>query len=135
MNTINKNTRITPEKITFLGPNKVFIFGSNSMGAHLSGAAKLAKDKFGAEEGVGYGVTGKCYAINTMSGLKEIQKQIPDFITYASNNPQKTFLVTAIGTGIAGYSADEIAPMFADAVYIKNIHLPQSFWDVILNKN
>lgn len=42
-----------------------------------------------------------------------------------------TFLVTRIGCGIAGFTDEEIAPLFAGALGIRNIYLPSSFWKVI----
>ena len=38
----------TPERITELKTNEVFVFGSNLEGAHGGGAALLAYRKFGA---------------------------------------------------------------------------------------
>ena len=125
--------RITPQKITKLAKNEIFVFGSNSQGNHCSGAAKLALDKFGAIMGCGYGLQGKSYAINTMSGIDIIEQGIINLINDAKLNPKSIFLVTEIGCGIANYTREQIAPLFEAAKEIENIHLPQSFWD-ILNK-
>ena len=43
-----------------------------------------------------------------------------------------TFLVTRIGCGIAGFTPAEIAPLFANAVNVENIHLPQDFWEELV---
>jgi hypothetical protein len=40
--------RTTPNNITELNANEVFVFGSNLSGIHGGGAAKLAYNKFGA---------------------------------------------------------------------------------------
>lgn len=40
--------RYTPERITELKPNEVFVFGSNLAGAHAGGAARIAMERFGA---------------------------------------------------------------------------------------
>jgi hypothetical protein len=56
---------------------------------------------------------------------------VTDFLIYALNNPQYTFLVTAIGTGLAGYSAKEIAPLFILGLDLENVHFPERFWDVL----
>lgn len=53
--------KITSENTQTLKSNEVFVFGSNLAGQHLGGAALLAKEKFGAELGVGEGMTGQCY--------------------------------------------------------------------------
>ena len=60
--------RVTPERITELGENEVFVFGSNLAGAHGGGAALLAYRKFGAIWGQGVGLQGKSYGIPTMHG-------------------------------------------------------------------
>ena len=50
--------RTTPERITQLEENEVFVFGSNLEGAHGGGAALLAWRKFGAIWGQGVGLQG-----------------------------------------------------------------------------
>ena len=41
--------RITPDYITRLEPNEIFVFGSNLAGFHGGGAARIAYEHFGAE--------------------------------------------------------------------------------------
>lgn len=98
-----------------LDESEVLVFGSNLEGHHAGGAARQAHEQFGAEWGIGAGLTGQCYAIPTMGGLDEIHRYVRQFIRVAELLPQYEFLLTAVGTGIAGYSADQIAPLFADA--------------------
>lgn len=131
--------RVTEEKITELKENQIFVFGSNTAGIHGAGAAKLAYDKFGAKWGVGYGLQGQSFAlpskdknIQTMP-VYEIKPYVDDFLIFALNNPHLTFLVTEIGCGLAGYSPEQIAPLFKLGVDLKNLHLPERFWNV-LNK-
>lgn len=50
--------RCTPEIITELKENEVFVFGSKPDGNHKSGAAKIAFEKFGAQQGLGEGISG-----------------------------------------------------------------------------
>ena len=66
--------RVTPEYITSLKPNEIFVFGSNIDGFHGGGAAYTAHKLFGAEWGVGVGPTGQCYAIPTMQGGSSIYR-------------------------------------------------------------
>ena len=123
---------VTPNRITELSSSEVFVFGSNLQGYHGGGAARTAMDKFGAEWGVGVGPTGRCYAIPTMQGgVDTIRTYVDKFIAYANQHPDQQFLVTRIGCGIAGFSPDEIAPLFADAVAVENISLPEDFWEEI----
>jgi len=61
-------------------------------------------------------------------GVNTIKPYVDEFIAFAKQHPELTFLVTKIGCGIAGFTPDEIAPLFAGAVDVENIHLPQDFW-------
>lgn len=61
-----------------------------------------------------------------------ILKNILMIFCYMRNNIRNIFfLVTEIGCGISKHSPFEIAPLFKEAVHIKNINLPLSFWDVL----
>jgi len=121
--------RITPEHITNLGQNEIFVFGSNLAGAHGGGAAWIAVERFGAIMGQGIGLQGQSYAIPTMQGgVNTILPYVEEFIAFAKDHPELTFLVTRIGCGIAGFTPAQIAPLFAGSVDVENIHLPQDFW-------
>lgn len=124
--------RITPRFIDTLKENEIFVFGSNLAGAHGGGAAHKAYRDFGAQWGVGVGMTGRCYAIPTMQGpVDTIKPYVDDFIDYAAAHPELHFLVTRIGCGIAGFSDEEIAPLFQAAIEMKNVSLPSSFREII----
>ena len=127
----NPESRITPDVITRLAPNEVFVFGSNEQGLHYGGAAKAAYENFGAVMGQGNGLQGKSYAISSMSGLGIMGEYVKEFCEFAKAHPEKHFLVTPVGCGIAGFSEDEIAPLFEICRDIDNISLPASFWDII----
>ena len=123
---------ITPEYITELKENEVFVFGSNLGGYHGGGAAQIALDKFGAIWGQGVGLQGQSYAIPTMhGGVETIKPYVDEFITFAKGNPDKHFLVTRIGCGIAGFKDSDIAPLFRDCTQMKNVSLPMPFIAVI----
>lgn len=123
------SNRITPEHITSLKSNEIFVFGSNLAGAHGGGAAYLAYQRFGAVMGQGVGLQGQSYAIPTMQGGPDtILPYVEEFIRFADMHPELTFLVTKIGCGIAGFTPAEIAPLFAGAIEVGNIHLPMDFW-------
>jgi len=120
--------RFTPERITTLAENEIFVFGSNLAGFHGGGAARLAMDRFGAVWGQGVGLQGQCYAIPTMQGgVETIIPYVDEFISFAKTNSHLTFLVTKIGCGIAGFTEEEIAPLFKDAIDVENIVLPREF--------
>lgn len=125
-------SRITPERISKLQENEIFVFGSNLKGMHGGGAARTARLYFGAKMGVGVGIQGQSYAIPTMQGgVETISPYVDDFIDYAAAHPDKRFLVTAIGCGIAGFEPSDIAPLFADAEALPNVTLPESFWRIL----
>lgn len=134
---VKETVRISPDEITSLNSNQIFVFGSNLRGVHGKGAAKVAHQKFGAVYGEGFGHYGNSYAIPTKDytiktlPLETIERYVGFFIEYAKSNKQYDFLVTKIGCGWAGYKPDNIAPLFKECVDIDNIYLPQEFIDVI----
>ena len=115
---------ITPDDKT------IFVFGSNPEGRHGAGSAKIAHDLFGAEYGVGEGLTGNAYAIPTKdlrvkenNGYKSIS---PDVITRsicrmydcAEAHPDKLFKVAYRNTdkpSLNGYTGFEMMNMFDNA--------------------
>lgn len=122
----------TPERITELKPNEIFVFGSNLAGAHGGGAAYAAFRKFGAVWGQGVGLQGQSYAIPTMQGgVDTIEPYVNDFIAFAKAHSEYTFLVTRIGCGIAGFTPEQIAPLFYHAMDVPNIILPDDFARII----
>lgn len=125
-------TRVTPERIVNLEEGQVFVFGSNMQGHHDGGAARVARERFGAIYGQGVGLQGGSYAIPTMNlPLGEISRYVDEFIWFADSHPEMTFMVTRIGCGIAGFRDEEIAPLFAKAYSLPNVFLPMSFWKIL----
>ena len=104
------NNRITPYNITELKENEIFVFGSNSNGVHNGNAAATVM-KFGAIMGQAVGIQGQTYALPSKH-IENLKKHIDDFLLYAEQHPEYIFL-------------------FKEAVHIKNINLPLSFWDVL----
>ena len=126
--------RISPDIINYLKENEIFVFGGNLEGMHGGGAARAAYNKFGAVWGQGVGLQGQSYGIPTMhGGIEEIKPYVDEFINFAKSHPELKFLVTRIGCGIAGFSDNEMAPLFKDAIEIENIYLPKSFYNILVN--
>lgn len=122
----------TPENITHLSANEVFVFGSNLQGSHGGGAARVARKLFGAVMGQGVGLHGQSYAIPTMQGgVETIKPYVDEFTEFAKNHPELTFYVTRIGCGIAGFKDEQIAPLFNSAYDLTNVILPKQFVTVI----
>ena len=127
-------TRITGQ-VESLEANQIFVFGSNTAGRHGKGAAKTAM-RWGAKTGVGVGLSGNTYGIPTKDGrlktlsLTKIKRYVDEFIAFAAEKNEYVFLVTEIGCGLAGYTPNDIAPMFANAMQMENVYLPHSFVQV-----
>lgn len=125
--------RTTPDFITSLAENEIFVFGSNLAGFHGGGAARVAHQRFGAVWGQGVGLQGQSYAIPTMQGgVETIRPYVDELIVFARRHPELTFLVTRIGCGIAGFTDEDIAPLFKEALGTDNIILPATFLDVLV---
>lgn len=138
---INKEIKVlreSGEHIQALNPGEIFVFGSNMAGIHGAGAAFMARKLFRAEMGVGIGMTGNCYAIPTKDAqlhrlsIDAVSEYVKEFIEVAKDNPDKDFLVTEIGCGLARFSYLEIAPLFRDALELENVYLPKSFLKALL---
>ena len=124
--------RVSPQWITTLADDEIFVFGSNLEGLHGGGAALLAYERFGALWGQGTGLQGKSYGIPTMhGGIDTIAPYVDEFIAFAREHRELKFLVTEIGCGIAGFTVGEMAPLFKDAIDEENIYLPQRFIDIL----
>lgn len=127
--------KFTPEMISTLGEDEVFVFGSNLEGHHLGGAARTAMEKFGAIYGQGVRIQGNSYAIPTMhGGIEAIKPYVDEFTNLAREWDQTTFYVTRIGCGIAGFTDEEIAPLFDEAFDLYNVRLPESFARIIMRR-
>lgn len=109
----------------------IFVFGSNQAGRHGKGAALYARQKHGAEYGVGEGRTGNSYALPTKDEnirtrtLSDVRTSVDKFIEYAKANPDLQFEVTKVGCGLAGFKEFEIAPLFKNAP--SNCSLPDGW--------
>jgi hypothetical protein len=132
--------RTTPENVTTLTKNQIFVFGSNLGGLHFGGAARTAT-MWGAKMGQAEGMQGWTYSIPTMNEdallklpVGEIKPYVDRFIEFAGANPDKTFLVTEIGCGIAGHKPETIAPLFREAKEVESIWLPERFWKILLSE-
>jgi hypothetical protein len=130
--------RVTEDEITELKTNEIFVFGSNLSGRHGKGAAKKALT-WGAIWGQAAGLQGRTYGIPTKDKniqrvltLIEIKPFVDDFIEFAIQHPELTFLVTEVGCGLAKMKPKDIAPLFKNAIEVKNIHLPSRFWHKLI---
>ncbi len=113
----------------------VFVFGSDIAGRHDNGDALVALRTRGAIYGRGRGPQGNAYAIPTRSpsghprARDDIAESVTQFLHFARMRPWALFDIALIGCGMAGYSARDIAPMFAAAPH--NVMLPEAFERVL----
>lgn len=118
---------------------EIFVFGSNLAGRHGKGAALDAVKLYGARYGIGYGYEGRSFAIPTKDAelrvlsLMNIAKFVHLFLALAEKCPHRQYFVTAIGTGLAGYKHEEIAPLFEGAP--RNCSFPIEWAKYLENNN
>lgn len=115
----------TIDPVTIIAQEPVFVFGSNELGIHGGGAARIAADQFGAIYHQGFGPQGNTFAIPTCSkptgqpnykiALEKVAYYVDCFVLWAKRNNTRSFKVTQIGCGLAGWTKEEIAPLFKSA--------------------
>lgn len=114
--------KYTPENVVNLDENEIFVFGSNEAGIHGAGAARIAFLKFGAEMGLGNGLSGNSYAIPTKDRnvetlpLDKVKSYIDEFIGFVLKHQNLTFYLTKIGCGLAGFTIEEIKNIFWEVI-------------------
>ena len=116
------DSQYTPECISVLQEDEIFVFGSNLLGHHMGGAARTARRVFNAEMGVFEGLTGQAYALPTLD--KDMRRVAPEalrasfhrLLLFALDHPMLTFYLTEVGCGIAGWSAEEVSALLWQAV-------------------
>jgi hypothetical protein len=117
------------DKVFTPGLGRIFVFGSNLAGIHGAGAAKTAFDLYGARWGQAEGIQGNSYAIPTKDdnvvetlSLPVIKVYVETFRRFTIDNPLLYFFVTRLGCGLAGYTDDDMGPLFKDCP--RNVELP-----------
>ena len=126
--------KYTPERIEELRENEVFVFGSNGNGNHAGGAARMAVEKFGAVMGQAEGLQGQSYAIPTLDGdmnrvtEEALRESVGRFVEYAEAHQEKTFYMTKIGCGIAGFDLEYMSGVMLSYDFPENVVLPREFF-------
>lgn len=122
-------------------PQRIFVFGSNMAGRHGKGSALEAVQKHGAIYGRGNGLQGNSYAIPTKdrylrplprTTIKLYVQEFYEFALFHHDNME--FDVVAIGCSNAGYSPNQMAPLFLQVKTLPNVHLPPEFLKVLDNE-
>lgn len=108
----------TPNEIKTLKENEIIVFGSNLNGNHAGGLAYQCANQWNAVDGIGEGITGQCYAFPTLDkkmkkvSEKSLIESKDKLYKYALENPTKTFYLTKVGCGIAGFKEDFMKEIF-----------------------
>lgn len=116
----------------------VFVFGSNEGGYHGAGSAKVANEVYKRPIGSGFGFLqnsgGMTFAIPTKDmeiktlPIVDIEHNIAQFGSFVQRNPNMKFFITRVGCGLAGFSDERIAPVFASFIDgLKNISIPDKW--------
>ena len=140
------NKKITPNdfRLLILKENEVIVIPTNMAGRHGAGLARFANLKYGLKYGFDYGLFSKnIFCIPTKDKniktliIEDIKLYVDKFLEYAkSEGVNQIFFVPEMGCGLAGYAPKDIAPLFKNVIdcNIENIYLPNSFWEILLNK-
>lgn len=111
----------TPENIQTLKANERIVVGTNQRGNHAGGLARQAYEVWGLLPGISEGLVGQCYGFPTLNenycqeSTEDLEQSRDRFYKTALANPELTFLLTKIGTGIAGFDENEMKKLFKDA--------------------
>lgn len=113
----------------------IFVFGSNTEGRHGKGAALFALNHFGATYGVAKGRNGDSYAIITKDlnkgirsvSLSSIKDQLKELHGYTLEHDYDTFIISPIGTGLAGFSVKEIKNLLKEFQWPENVYISSKF--------
>jgi len=145
--TITTGREYTPENITELQPNEVFVFGSNPLGIngnpekYPNMSARRATANGWVQQGEKMdnklSDSGKAWGITTVTGPgkkksktpEQIGKGIQDMLLYAKAHPELKFLVTKFGTENAGWDVATIKSLFEKLKKFipNNVILPKEF--------
>ncbi len=136
---------ITPSFVTDIAANEVFVFGSNLLGIHGGGAALSAKKMMPRDtyirpigltvhpENSGDNWRG-VYAIPTKKSPSEpfdtyldIWPSVSNLISMSERFPHIKFLLTAVGCCRAGFTSEDVAPMFIGTLPCPNITVPEEW--------
>ena len=126
-------------------PNTIFVFGSNPEGRHGAGAAKVAREKFGAIYGQGEGMQGHAYALPTKdlrvkenNGYRSISKEqiienIKKLYKCANEHPNLDFKIAyrnVFEKSLNGYTGIKMIEMFDAAGDIpENVWFSKEWWE------
>jgi len=113
-----------------LDSNEIIVVGTNKNGLHYGGAAKQAYEQFGLQWLVDEGISGQTYAFPTldenMSKLNRsaLERHVALLKKCCEKNQDKTFYLTRVGCGIAGFSDEYMSNLFKMFKLPPNLIMP-----------
>lgn len=117
-------TGITPPEIEKWTNGDVIVYGS--------GIGKYEDGRFETVYSSRNKYPKKGYPIPTFEKtIEEIKNNVAAFIEYAKQHPELRFHVRKVGYDKAGYTVEQIAPLFKEARAVKNILLPKAMVDIL----
>ncbi len=112
-----KPTGIKPPKVSRWCNKDIVVYGAGPKGEK--------NDEDGKYETI-RGARMQAHPIPTIGkSLEEIQEGVKAFIEEAKKNPDKRYIVHKVGYHKAGYTLQQIAPFFKEAVELNNVLLPE----------
>jgi ADP-ribosylglycohydrolase len=118
-------SRVTPPEITkWKEKGEIVVYGSGD-DDNEKGKYETVASRYNRYPRIGYPIPtiGKT--------IEEIKNEVDAFINYAKSNPEERFHVRPIGYDKAGYTVEQIAPLFADAKNVTNILLPKEMMSIL----
>lgn len=115
-------TGITPPTAHRWTRNEVMVYGYNADGTEFEREhVDTIGGRFNRHPMKGYGIR----VIG--AALDEVSEGVRAFISHARQHPQLRFHVRELGCEKGGFTPEQMAPLFKDAVGVSNILLPESF--------
>ena len=117
---------ITPPDAHRWTRNEVMVYGCNEDGTECEREHQdTVGGRFNRHPLKGYGIR----VIG--ASLDEVSEGVKTFILHARQHPELRFHVRELGCGKGGFSLEQMAPLFKDAVAVENILLPKSFVNLL----
>lgn len=118
-------SRVTPPEISKWRINgETIVYGSGDE-SDENGKTETVASRFNHHPRLGYPIP------TIGKSLEEIKASVATFIEYAKQNPYMRFHVRKAGYDKAGYTIEQIAPMFDGAKDVTNILLPKEMVKVL----
>jgi hypothetical protein len=106
------------EDVKKLEPEEILVFGSNLEGKHPT-----VLEKFGATQGMGVGLQGKCYAIPVDGTFEQFSNYVKQFFRVAVEMPAYDFLVQKLENP----TYDEMAVRMLFLEVPENVFIPEDW--------